>query len=82
MVVLTTVQAMPTMSASNTSMLTRLTQSLRAATAAFFKSDLAIKRAEDGVRIVLRERPAWPALWSGRPWCMALQGISAECRGA
>ena len=73
MVVLTTVQAMPTMSASNTSMLTRLTQSLRAATAAFFKSDLAIKRAEDGVRIVLRERPA-----PGKPAPLSRDEIAAK----
>jgi hypothetical protein len=49
---------MSAMTATKVSMFTRLTHSLRKAAAAFFKSDLAIKRADDGVRIVLRERPA------------------------
>ena len=35
----------------------RLVHPLRSALAAFFKHDLALRRAEDGVRIVLEERP-------------------------
>ncbi len=37
--------------------LVRLVQPLRSAMAAFFSHDLALRRAEDGVRIVLEERP-------------------------
>lgn len=64
---------MPTMSATNVSMLTRITHALRTATAAFFKSDLAIKRADDGVRIVLRERPA-----PGKPAAPSREEVAAK----
>ncbi|MDE2276636.1 MAG: hypothetical protein KGK09_10095, partial [Burkholderiales bacterium] len=38
----------------------RLVLALRAAVIAFFKHDLALRRAEDGVRLVLEERPRPP----------------------
>jgi len=45
------------MSATKIPMLSSVVQSLRAASAAFFKHDVALKRADDGVRIVLKQRP-------------------------
>ena len=44
----------------------RLVLSLRAAVTAFFKHDLALRRADDGVRLVLEERPR-PAPPKPRP---------------
>jgi len=46
------------MSAGHNSLLFRLIHSVRHGVTAFFKHDLKLKRAEDGVRIVLQERPA------------------------
>ncbi|MDE2564333.1 MAG: hypothetical protein KGL50_00990, partial [Burkholderiales bacterium] len=40
--------------------LLRFFLALRAAVIAFFKHDLALRRADDGVRLVLEERPAPP----------------------
>ncbi len=45
------------MSDSKIPVLSGLVGSLRAASAAFFKHDVALKRADDGVRIVLKQRP-------------------------
>lgn len=48
------------MSAIKIPVLSHLVQSLRAASAAFFKHDVALKRADDGVHIVLKQRPGAP----------------------
>jgi hypothetical protein len=45
------------MNATKIPVLSSFVQSLRAASAAFFKHDVALKRADDGVRIVLKQRP-------------------------
>jgi len=48
------------MSALQNSLLFQLIHSVRHGVTAFFQHDLKLKRAEDGVRIVLQERPAEP----------------------
>ncbi len=50
-------QGLPTMSVAKIPVLSRFVKTLKSASAAFFKHDLALKRADDGVRIVLQQRP-------------------------
>jgi hypothetical protein len=52
----------------------RLVQGLRAAVSAFFRADLALQRAHDGVRIVLKERPSKPAKAPTREELVGLRG--------
>jgi hypothetical protein len=51
---------LPTMSATKIPVLSSFMQTLKTASAAFFKHDVALKRADDGVRLVLQQRPGQP----------------------
>ncbi len=55
------------MSASSSNPLVRVILTVSHGVKAFFRADLALKRAEDGVHIVLQERPAVPVAKKGPP---------------